>query len=170
MKHKILKFSITILLPTIIGVMFLGAGCEKENEQELSEIVEGYIVGSFVCWEEDRITGELTGNKTDRGYCILLKGSNNEESRWPMDFYTFNLPPGLFDFPDEILAPFYNSNDGGPIFFPGNLQDNFKIQFTYRISNESEIVHFTNGHYFMAFPFLWEKYKQVSIIEISKVE
>ena len=30
MKHKVLKFSITILLPIIIGIMFLGAGCENK--------------------------------------------------------------------------------------------------------------------------------------------
>jgi hypothetical protein len=62
--------------------------------------VEGYVVGSFI-GDEINTEGEAKGNKTERGYCILLEESKNK----CMDFYTFDFPDTMFAFPDENLIP-----------------------------------------------------------------
>ncbi len=87
MKTFIHKISSALLLLALIIT-----GCEKENEPKVTRPVVGYIVGSFICDESDPETGQATGNRTERGYCILLEGSENKDSHWPMDFYTFDLP------------------------------------------------------------------------------
>jgi hypothetical protein len=157
MKAKILRLVVITLLFSLMG-----AGCEKEDEY--SPLVEGYIVGSFICYEIGS-DGQATGNQTERGYCILLESDENTDSHWPMDFYTFDLPPGLFDFPEDI----YNSSDGGPVFFPENIRNKFKIKFEYRKIGESERVNFSCGSYAMSIPFPWENYDQVSLKNVSKI-
>ena len=164
MKTFILKFSAAFLL-----LAFMGAGCEKEKEPVLKGPVVGYIVGSFICDEIDPKTDVATGNRTKRGYCILLEGSENEDAHWPMDFYTFDLPPEFFDFPEEFISPTHNANDGGPTFFPGNFQSKFKIKFEYHKVLDSKKVHFDCGFYTMSIPFPWTNYIQASLKNISKV-
>ncbi|MGV8090645.1 MAG: hypothetical protein AB2L24_02090 [Mangrovibacterium sp.] len=161
MKAKILRLMAIILLLSLMG-----AGCEKEDEY--SPLVEGYIVGSFVCYEIDP-DEQATGNQTERGYCILLESGENTDSHWPMDFYTFDLPAGLFDLPEEILFSTHNSNDGGPAFFPENIWNKFRIKFEYRKIGESERINFSCGSYAMSIPFRWENYDQVTLRNVSKI-
>ncbi len=165
MKTTILKISVIFLFLSLMG-----AGCEKE-EDEYSGLVEGYIVGSFICYEVGS-DGQATGNYTGRGYCILLEGSKNTDSHWPMDFYTFDLPPGLFEFPEEILSSpvDYNGNNCGPSFFPDNLQTKFKISFKYRDVKKAEEIKFSCGPCtFMELTFSWRGYNQVILKNLSKI-
>jgi len=155
MKTKILKLSTVILL-----FAFIGASCQKD---EFSEIVEGYIVGSFICDETDGENGQATGNNTERGFCILSKDSENANENWPMDFYTFDIPIDLFDFPDEILTPNHNSDNGGPNFFPDSLQNKYKLSFKYAKQIESDKVHFVCFAFAMMSPFPWGKYDQITL-------
>ncbi|MGV8090646.1 MAG: hypothetical protein AB2L24_02095 [Mangrovibacterium sp.] len=162
MKAKIPKLMAIILLLSLMGT-----GCEKEDEY--SDLVEGYIVGSFICYEIGP-DGQATGNQTDRGYCILLEGSENADSHWPMDFYTFDLPSGLFDFPEEIILPGSNGNDCGPWVFPDDSRNVYKIKFNYRILNERGKVKFFCGACMamhQAFP--WDDYNEVSLKNLSKI-
>ncbi len=156
MKSKILKLSTVVLL-----LLFIGASCQKEKE--FSEIVEGYIVGSFICDETDGENGQATGTQTPRGYCILLESRENNDSHWHMDFYTFDIPIDLFDFPDDILSPNHNSNTGGPNFFPDSLQNTYKFFFRYAKQIESDEVHFVCFAFAMMSPFPWKKFDQITL-------
>lgn len=91
MKSKKLKLLTTLLLLLPLCVVLLGAGCDDDDEY--SDIVEGYIVGSFIA-DEFNSEGQATGNKTERGYCILLEGSEDNF----MSFYSFNFSDSLFYF------------------------------------------------------------------------
>ncbi|MGV8139222.1 MAG: hypothetical protein AB2L20_28850 [Mangrovibacterium sp.] len=162
MKTKMLRLVAIILLFSLMGT-----GCEKEDEY--SALVEGYVVGSFTCYEVGS-DGQATGNQTERSYCILLEGSENADSHWPMDFYTFDLPAGLFDFPEEIILPGSNGNDCGPWFFPDGSRNVYKIKFNYRIFNEREKIKFACGFctaMHQAFP--WDGYNEVSLKNVSKI-
>lgn len=142
-------------------------GCDDDNG-EYSDYVEGYIVGSFFCNETDGETGQTTGNGAGRGYCILLEGSKNSESHWPMDFYTFNLPENLFDFPEEIISSGSHGDDCGPVFFPEDSRNIYKIRFKYQVLNKSEKNKFICGPcgaMFQAFP--WDDYNEVSLKDVT---
>ena len=108
-KTKGLKLLTIFLFLIPFCVTFLGQGCDKE---EYYGYYEGYIVGSFI-GDEVNDVGQATGNKTERGYCILLEKNKNNR----MDFYTFNFPDTLFAFPEEILTPNYNGYNCGLTFF-----------------------------------------------------
>ncbi|MCG6191388.1 hypothetical protein [Maribellus maritimus] len=163
MKTKKLKLLTIFLFLFPLCVVLLGAGCEKEVDY--SNLVEGYVVGSFVCSEVDS-DGQATGNNTERGYCILLEDSENANSHWPMDFYTFDFPPGIFEFPEEIISPTHNSNDGGPNFFPDSIRNKYHIVLQYKEQINSEKIQFGCGFYTMLIPFPWENYKQITLNQI----
>ena len=113
--------------------------------------------------------GQTTGNRTERGYCILIKGSENLKSQWPMDFYTFNLPDNLFDFPEELLPPGPNGNDCGLFFFPEEVRYSYKIKFKYRIKDNTEKIKFACGLCMamdLAFP--WDEYRKISLKNVIK--
>ncbi len=167
MKTKKIKLLTTFIILLSLCIAFLGAGCEKDDNEN-SELIKGYVIGSFV-GDKTSNEGQATGNITERGYCILLEGSENSNSQRPMNFYTFNFPDTLFNFPDEILIPNYNGDDCGPTFFPDSLKYSYKIEFNYQIVNESEKVQFITGPcttLHSAFP--WESYDQIDMSEISK--
>ena len=147
--------------------IFMGAGCKKEKNGAPLK-VEGYIVGSFISDEVNKLTGQATGNKTQRGFCILLVNSKNVDNQWPMDFYTFKLPQSLFNFPENILTPLYNGNNCGPTFFPENLKNVYKIRFEYDESLNEDEIKFVNGctAFFQSFP--WEDFAQVNIKNVSQ--
>lgn len=154
----------------LCGIIILMAfTCEKEDIPELSDFVEGYIVGTFKCDEDDSENGQGT-SKTDRGYCILLEGSENTDSHWPMDFYTFNLPSELFDFPAEILSVLFDDSNCGPVFFSDSLRNEYKISFKYREAKESERIFFTCGLCtMMHLTFRWINYNQLILKDITKI-
>lgn len=153
---------IVLLLP--LCIVILGAGCDTEDEY--SGYVEGYVVGSFIGDEVDG-EGQATGNKTERGYCILIKGSEYTDSQWPMDFYTFNFSDTLFAFPDEILSPDYNGYNCGPTFFHDSLKYAYKIKFNYQIVEESDKVQFITGACLaMEVPFPWGNYSQIYLLQM----
>ena len=160
MKTKILKLSMLILLFGSIGV-----SCQKE--EEFSDIVEGYIVGTFICDKIDGENGQATGNNTKRGFCILLKNSEKTNENWPMDFYSFDIPIDIFDFPNEILEPNHNSDNGGPNFFPDSFQYKYKFSFEYIKQTESNKVHFVCGSFAMMSPFPWNKFNQATLRNIN---
>jgi hypothetical protein len=161
MKTAILKMGFIFLF-----LVFAGAGCEKENEY--SDLVEGYVVGSFICYEVGS-DGQATGNQTERGYCILLEGSENTDSHWPMDLYTFDLSPGLFEFPEEITSLPLHRSDCGPSFFPDNFRNSYKISFQYKVLKGTEKIEFDCGACLAIYiPFPWEDFSQVSLKNISK--
>lgn len=151
-------------------ILFTAYGCEKEDIPELSEFVEGYIVGTFKCSETDGEVGQATGSNTDMGYCILLEGSENMDSDWPMDIYTFNLPSELFDFLPEIHTILWDHSNCGPVFFPDSLKNEYKLGFKYRNPKESERIFFACGPCTMNdLPFPWKDYNQVILKDISKI-
>lgn len=154
----------TILMMMIALFLMVGeTGCEKE---EYPDYVEGYIVASFVgdkIGEDGIATGE-----TPRGFCILLENSKNENSHYPMDFYTFNLPENLFHFLEEIITGGCNGNDCGPVFFPEDLRRVYKIKFNYKVLGEKK--KFICGCTTMLIPFPWEKYSEVSLKNTVKLK
>lgn len=130
--------------------------------------VDGYIVSSFVCEKTDA-SGQAIGENTERGYGILLKDSKNANSHWAIDFYTFNLPIDLLDFPQEILFEGSNGDNCGPVFFPENYRKTYKIKFQYKILRESEKEKFACGpctHLNQSFP--WENYNEVFLKNVTK--
>ena len=153
----------------ISGIILLTiCSCDKEVIPEFSGFVEGYIVGTFICDEDISENGQGTGSKTDRGFCILLEGSENTDFHWPMDFYTFNLPSGLFDFPDKILTSTYDGTNCGPVFSPDSIKYEYKLRFRYREPKKSERIFFTCGPCMHIGPtFHWEKFKEVIIKEVT---
>ncbi|WP_372935836.1 hypothetical protein [Mariniphaga sediminis] len=168
MKSKRIELLPLALFLLPLCMVLLGAGCEKE---EYSELVEGYIVGSFVCYEVGT-DGVATGDYTERGYCILLEGSEKTDSYWPMDFYTFDLSSELFEFPEKVIysSVDYNGNDCGPSFFPDSLQSKFKITFEYRDVKKDEGVRFSCGICTTMGPlFNWKDYNQVLLKNVSKI-
>jgi len=167
MKTKILKISATYLFLAILSLLLMASGCEKDDQY--TELVNGYIVGSFICDELNYETGQATGNPTERGYCILIEGSENVISDWPLDFYTFNFPDNLFTFPNEILIPNYSGNNCGPTFFPDSLKNTYKIKFKYQKLIDTEKQHFVCGICtLMEIGFPWDDYSEISLIEITK--
>ncbi|WP_423126506.1 hypothetical protein [Gaoshiqia sp. Z1-71] len=162
MKTTILKIGVFILLLSLMG-----AGCEKE-EDEYSSFIEGYIVGTFICDEVNAKTGEASGDKTRRGYCIVMEGSELTNFSYPLDFYTFDLSNDLFDFPNEILSPNFDSGNCGPNFFPDNLRNAYKIKFKYQILNEYDESKFVCGACTaMELAFPWEDYRQIKLKDIT---
>ena len=152
---------LSIFLFALFYISLLGAGCEKEDEY--SDFVEGYIVGSFIGNELDA-NGKATENKTKRGYCILLEESKTKY----FDYYTFDLPDTIFTFPDEILHPDYNGNDCGPTFFPDSLKKAYKIKFKYQTVAEPAKIQFVTGACTsLLLAFQWEDFEQVIVNEIT---
>jgi len=146
----------------LLCVVLIGMRCKDDVEYSVS--VEGYIVGSFIA-DELNTKGQVTGNKTERGYCILLEGSETNA----MDFYSFNISDGLFSFPDEILIPDYDGGNCGPAFFPDSLKYAYKISFKYQIVSAQDEVQFVTGDCLaMEASFPWENYHQIVIKETSK--
>lgn len=162
MKPKILKLSTIILL---FG--FITAGCQDEDE--FSEFVEGYIVGSFICNETDSETGIATGNQTPRGFCILIEGSENVNSHYPMDFYTFDIPSELYDFPEKSTSsPLLYSYDCGPKFFPDSIKFNFKVKFQFE---EVEKIEFACGPCLaMYVNFPWKDFSEITLKNVLKID
>jgi hypothetical protein len=161
MKTTFLKIKVFILLLALMIV-----GCDKEAET--TEFGEGYIVGSFVSDLVNKETGQATGSKTPRGYCILLADSKNANTPWPMDFYAFELPGDLINFPANILSPLYDGSNCGPTFFPENLRNSYKIRFQYQNSTEAGKIKFVCGPcsaMLAAFP--WENFRQITIKNIE---
>lgn len=147
----------------------LFACTESTNEDNESTYMEGYIVSSFVC-EKTNASGQAIGENTKQGYGILLKDSKNNNNHWAVDFYTFNLPKDLFDFPQELLFEGSNGDDCGPVFFPENHRETYKIKFQYQILSASEKEKFVCGpciHLVQAFT--WENYNEVSLEKVTKL-
>ncbi len=164
-----MKASIRILFLCGI-IVFTVFSCKKENTPEWSDFVEGYIVGTFKCDETGSEEGQATGSITDMGYCILLEGSENMDSSWPIDIYTFNLPSGLFNFPDEIYTVLWDHSNCGPVFSPDSLKNEYKLGFRYRNPKESERIFFSCGPCTMNdLPFPWKDINQVILKDISKI-
>jgi hypothetical protein len=162
MKTKKSKLLAIFLLLLPLFIVILGAGCDTEDEY--SNLVEGFVVGSFI---GDGVDGEgqATGNKTERGYCILLVESEDKA----MSFYSFNFSDTLFAFPDEILLPDYNGYNCGPTFFPDSLKFSYKIKFKYQIVDEPDKVQFSTGPCTtLALAFPWENYNQIFVNETTK--
>lgn len=166
-----MKRSFYFLFILMYCASFLFLSCEKDENPAFTGTVEAYIVGTFICEKVNSKTGIATGNRTERGYCILLEDSENKDAHRLMDFYTFNLPSDLFEFPEEVLAQTYNGSDCGPVFFSDNQKSKFKIRFQYRESTKDEKVNFACGPCtFMLLTFNWSNFKQMTLKEVIKVE
>jgi hypothetical protein len=174
MKSKKLKLLARFLLLLPLCVALLGAGCEKEETRpEFIGSIEGYITGTFICYEKNNENDATTDTPTPRGFCILIEGSENKNSNYPMDFYTFNIPEKLIDFQEGLLSSseFDRGYDCGPSFFPDSLLNRYKISFKYRDVNESESIQFSCGFcpaIYVYFP--WEDYSQKILDEVKKVK
>jgi len=157
----------------LLLISIITFGCEKSsnNGNEKSDTgysgpVTGYIVGSFICDEKDGETGKVIGKQTDRAYCILLENSENANSEWPMDFYTFDLPDNLYAIPDELLSPGYEGSNCGPHFFPDSLRYSYKINFKFQ---KNDSVHFVCGPCTaMELSFPWDDFDQILVRDVSK--
>jgi len=159
MRPTILKLSLSVLF-----VFIMGAACQDDNLNSL-DYEEGYISGWFKSREVGP-NGQATGEETEIGYCILLKGSENANSNQPMDFYTFNFPDSLFDFPDPDLYPLYNNNTCGPVFSPDSLKVIYKFKFDFETVSEPNKVNFTTWCFSLLPAFEWEKYEQITLNSI----
>jgi hypothetical protein len=174
MKAKILRLITILLLLLPVCMVLLGAGCEKEETRpEFIGPIEGYITGTFICYEKNNETHATTDNPTPRGFCILIEGSKNKNSNYPMDFYTFNFPEGLIDFQEGLISSseFDRGHDCGPSFFADSLLNKYKISFKYRDVNESESIKFSCGFcpaIYVYFP--WEDYSQKILDELKQVK
>lgn len=134
---------------------------EKKQESLFSGFVEGYITGSFRCFEIKNEHG--TEDLTEPGFMIILE--DNTDS-----LYTFTLPPKLVDFPPDTINRYYDSYTCGPVFLPDSLQREYKIRFRYRTPEEFEKVQWYCGICFYIGPtFNWEEYDQVIIREVTRV-
>lgn len=147
-----------LVIPFLLLLLGL-SGCEKD---EYSDFIEGYVVGSFIYLEIGN-NGQATGNQL-QGYSILIEGSKNTKSDIPMDFYTFNLPDNLFDFPEELL----NRCDCGPGFFLDDVRNSYKIRFKYQILDETEKTKFTYGCIALCPSFPWDEYREITLQEVTK--
>jgi hypothetical protein len=155
---KQMKFYLTILL----CLAMLCAGCEDLMDR-YSGFVEGYVTGSFVSYEVDS-EGMATENLTERAYCIQLEGNDDE---YKMDFYTFNFPETLFDFPDGIISQ-YDGSNCGPAFFPDSLKQIYKIKFRYKNVDERDKIQIITGFCSaMDLIFPWGNYEEVIVKEIT---
>ena len=151
-------------------LMFLVLTSCTTYENNESTYIEGYIVSSFICDKTDA-SGQSTGNHTKRGYGILLEDSENSEVHWAIDFYAFNLPEDLFDFPIEILSEGSNSNNCGPVFFPDGFRNTYKIKFQYKVLSEAEKIEFACGpctSLDLIFP--WENLDEISLQNVTKIK
>lgn len=163
MKNKALIFGTAFILLTLC----VGSGCEKDTTQEFVGPVEGYVTGTFQCYEYENGIGTSNQKPTPRGFCILLKGSKNTGANKPMDFYTFNFPIDLFEFPNELLLD--KGFDCGPYFFPESQQEKFKITLKYKDVKESEKIEFSCGMcpaINLYFP--WSDYNQAILDELVR--
>ena len=141
--------------------------CNIQTDQSAySGPVTGYIVGSFICDEEDGETGKVTGMRTDRAYCILLEDSGNANSEYPMDFYTFDLPDNQYAFPDELLSPNYDGSNCGPHFFPDSLKYVYKISFKFQKNDSVQFVCGPCTAMELSFP--WQDFDQILVRNVSK--
>ena len=125
----------------------MGAGCENE---EHSDYVEGYIVGSFQC----------NGGYEGRGFCIIL--ANNADS-----ISTFSLSENIFDFPPGVIKSGHDAS-GGPYFFPDSLRYEFNIRFRYRQPDISEFIDCPLAFSAMGVPFPWNDWNCVIVEDVSK--
>lgn len=150
MKSKKLKLLTTLLLLLPLCVVLLGAGCDDDVENEYSDFVEGYIVGSFQC-----------NNSDERGFCIIL--TNNADSIW-----TFSLPENIFDFPPGVITAGHNAYTGGPFFFPDSLRYKYDIRFRYRQPDESDVIDCPLAFNTMGLSFPWENWNYVIVEDIYK--
>jgi hypothetical protein len=148
MKSKKLRLLTALLLLLPLCVVLLGAGCDDDDEY--SDMVEGYIVGSFQC-----------NNSDERGFCIIL--TNNADS-----IRTFSLPEDIFDFPPGVIKAGHNAYTGGPFFFPDSLRYKYDIRFRYRQPDESEVIDCSLAFNTMGFSFPWENWNYVIIEDINK--
>ncbi len=148
MKIKKFKQHASFLLLLPLCVVLLGAGCEKD--EEYSEFVDGYIVGSFQC----------NGIET-RNFCIILE--NNRDS-----LVTFSLSEDIFNFPPGVIKLGHDSFTGGPFFFPDSLRYKYKIRFKFRQLREVELVDCPLAHNAMGIPFPWEDWNQVFLTDVNK--
>lgn len=152
---------------SIFIVLVLSSCNPKDNTKEYSDFLEGYIVGSFTCSQVDDETGQANDD-TGRGFCILTE--NNFGAQEKMDFYTFDLPDGLFNFPEELISGRSDGNNCGPCFFPENQRTNFKIKFRYRVLTGKEKIKFSCGPCTAMYPpFSWDKYNEVSLKDVTDV-
>ncbi len=154
------------LILAIATILLAVPGCTK---YELSPVTEGYVVGTFRGLLLDK-QGNETGRLTKRGFCVYVEGFEHPDFRWPLDFYTFDLPENFFDFPKEVLG-YMDADICGPIFFPDSLRARYKIRFKYRNVSERKRIKFGYGICFdVGIPFPWEEYKEVSLKDVERVE
>ncbi len=149
-------FGILIIIPL---------SCTKETS-DWSNFVEGYVVGSFKCHVDssDKVATPL-------GYCILLEESQLTDTIYPMDFYTFNMPYNVVNYPVDTQSFHSNGNNCGPVFFPDSIQIKSKVRFRYKILNEGDKIKFWCGFctaWQLQFP--WEDYNEISVKDITHVE
>lgn len=165
MNSKKLRLLIIYLLLLPLCVVIPGSGCDEYDEY--SDYLTGYVVGSFI-GDEVNAEGQVTGNKTGRGFCIMLEENEIEGNKnMYMDIYTFSFPDDLFVFPEEILSGRFDTNNCGPVFFPDSLKYVYKIKFKYQIIDEPDKVKFVTGPCFTMLPtFLWEYYDEIYFIDI----
>jgi len=155
-----MKASIRIFL---CGIIVLAAfSCKKENTPEWSDFVEGYITGYYKCYEGEDST------LTPMVYCVLIQGSKNANSRHPLDFYTFNIPYELINYP-ENEQKLLISNECGPIFFPDSLMTRYKIRFQYQVLNENEKKRVAAICSTILIPFPWEEYSEIRLKNIAVI-
>ena len=150
------------LIILILAVIFSVTGCTKED---LSPVTEGYVVGSFRGGLLDR-HGNTTGKLTKRAFCIYVERLEHPDSLWPLDFYTFDLPKHLFDFPEEIIGDM--NSDCGPVFFPDSLKTRYKIRFRYRYVSERKKIKFGVICFDLTFP--WKMYREVTLKDVVRIE
>jgi hypothetical protein len=125
------------LIGFLTALFLLSWGCtndplkdnaEETPDQQKAIQTEGYIVGY------DPGSGIVVQNGFGEagGYFIISADLKDT-------LLTYNLPKGLYNFPEDICSrsthPIY------PSLFPDSYREAFKIQFSYDIASEEELVH-----------------------------
>ncbi|MDR3219877.1 MAG: hypothetical protein LBU22_13050 [Dysgonamonadaceae bacterium] len=144
---------------TVFITLFSACNDEQPNN---TDVVEGYVIGTFVGYLINEETGQADGY-TDRGYCIRIE---NGDTNQKMDFYTFDLPQNLFDFPPVTKS---ESDEGncGPIFSENDKA--YKIKFNYQLLEEkNRLKFFTGPCTAMEMAFLWKTYHEARLTNVEK--
>ncbi|WP_143959646.1 hypothetical protein [Litoribacter populi] len=104
----------------LVSFGILALGCTDSNDMEPVFNAEGYIIGFHQCIASVPMT---RAQRDDMGY-LVTTGTDT--------LMVYGIPDELFEIPDELFI----GRSVSP-FFPGEIPETFKINFSYRLSKEN---------------------------------
>ncbi|HRP33074.1 MAG TPA: hypothetical protein PKV73_14345 [Agriterribacter sp.] len=97
-------------------------GCKKDNN--CKDKVKGRIIGFHPCWYY-----APSNERKDGGFVIEIEDGSSKDT-----VVSFQIPSNLFPFPEINQMAAIN----GQYLYPPSLQDQFKIELSYRLIPETE--------------------------------